>query len=245
MTKAFKGALYVAGYDLSPYCTSVKFPNVCESQESHGIDANSKAYTATVKGGADISVEAMFDDVALGSDAALSAIFALGKLVNYYPGQDAIGKRAMMCAAALETSHERSNSRGALVGVSATIKQSGNVREGWSVLPKTTSAIASNGAALNNLASSAYGAEVFWQVFDVSDCAKVTLDIEDSDNGTTGWASVDTFDVTVGLDPVAYARTIAAGTLKQYVRAKWVIGTPGSTPSVTLACAIYCKTVTD
>ncbi len=88
---------------------------------------------------------------------------------------------------------------------------------------KTTS---SNGTAVNEVASSANGAVAFLQVTDIGadDTLAVTIE-HSSDNFAADTATLITFAVVNGAVAVHNAQRVAAsGTVKQYVRVKWVLG---------------------
>jgi hypothetical protein len=92
----------------------------------------------------------------------------------------------------------------------------------------------SNSSALNNAAASSNGGVGHLHVSAHSGSTP-TLDviIEDSADGSTGWATIATFPQVTTTDQAL--RVEIAGTVKQYIRAAWTIG--GSTPSYTFAVA--------
>jgi hypothetical protein len=92
----------------------------------------------------------------------------------------------------------------------------------------------SNTSALNNGAASANGGVGHLHV-SANSGSTPTLDviIEDSPDGSTGWATIATFSQVTTTDQAL--RVEITGTVKQYIRAAWTIG--GTTPLYTFAAA--------
>ena len=73
-----------------------------------------------------------------------------------------------------------------------------------------------NGAAQNNGAASTNGGEGFLEVTAYSGFTSVVVKVQDSADGSTGWADILTF-ATVTVGPTQ-ERVAIAGTVRQYTR---------------------------
>lgn len=145
--------------------------------------------------------------------------------------QNSPGKRAMS-ALFLETAFKTPVALGGLIMVKVEGKTDQKVEVGVVLQPKVSVIATTNGASLNNAASSANGAVGFLHVFASNGTADVIIEESSNDGGGDPFATKLTFPQFSGIGSVRVAVT---GTVEQYLRA---VITFGSATRVTFAVTL-------
>jgi hypothetical protein len=134
----------------------------------------------------------------------------------------------------VETSYEEAASIGGLTSFdwSATSDKSPGL-EGRVLTPLTAITGDGNGTNVNNGGATTTGAIAHLHVTSVSASDSIIVTIEDSANGSSGWATIGTF---ASKSAVGAERIVIAGTVRQYTRA--VYDVTGAAVSITVGVAL-------
>jgi hypothetical protein len=119
----------------------------------------------------------------------------------------------------------------AAVAGSISAQATGQIDVGYMVEDFTAIVATGNGTARNFTASSANGAVFHLHVSAFASLTSDTITIEDSANGSSGWATIATFTAATA---VTYQRLAITGTVRQYLR---VVDTFSGSGSITRAVA--------
>jgi len=130
---------------------------------------------------------------------------------------------------ALETSFTPSAAVGGAVMASISAQTDGQSDAGFVIEDATAITITGNGTARDLTAQSTTGAVAHLHVSAFSGLTNDIVTIEDSADGSAGWATIGTFATVTGLTS---QRLAIAGTVKRYVR---VVDTATGTGSTTRA----------
>lgn len=179
---------------------------------------------AGLKGwGADI--EAFYDPAIGGIGRQFEDLLGMDGVLSVYDGAAAaIGATGILFSSGLLESRDQPISVADLMKLSGAI--AGNGRVGMSgkllhVLAQET--ITGTGASLNNTASSPGGGRANLHVTAIT--GTWTIKVEDSADGTTGWAAIATFG---GVTAIGGFTAEVVGTVRRYLRVSFVEDVPGS-----------------
>jgi len=146
--------------------------------------------------------------------------------------QGAAGKRCMS-GLMLETSFKTPAALGGLLMATVEGKTDDKVEIGVVLQPKVTVTTSTNGASLDNSASSANGIMGFLHIFAADGTATITIEESSDDGAGDAFATVLSFTQISGISSQRVAIT---GTVERYLRAVITLGTATSvTAAVTVA----------
>jgi hypothetical protein len=152
--------------------------------------------------------------------------------VTYAPSGLTALSEALL-SGALEGSFTPSAGVGGMADFSLSSTADGAIDPGFVLEDLTAVTIDGNGTARDLTAQSTNGAVAHLHVTAFSGLTSNIVTIEDSSDGSTGWATIGTFATVTGLTS---ERLVIAGTVKRYVRVvDNVTGTGSCTRSVALA----------
>lgn len=216
------------GYDLSAYFKSATVSGEAETAETTAFGQSSKAYIAGLKD-ATVSLEGMYDGAASAVDQLLNT--ALGNqtlsVLTIYPAGDTEGLPGygFKC---IETSYEVDSPLDDVVGISAEFQSSSGLERVLSLKSSVDSITAdSNGGAVDGGAASTAGGVGYIHVPAFVTFTSNVVTIEDSADGSSGWATILTFTTVTAIN--AKERVDISGTVRRYTRAKWDVTGSGST----------------
>ena len=222
------------GYDLSPYLNSVSAARSQELAETTTFSATAKTFLAGF-GDATISAEGYWDGAAAAIDVLFNAAIASDTaqtLTISRNAADAPGDAAEL-ASCKQTSYEVSSGINDVTSISAEFQANGAVKSGQILHALEAETATGADSAVNGTAETTTGAVAHLHVTAASAADTLDVIIEDSANGTTGWATIGTF---AQIAAIGSERITIAGTVKQYTRASWTIA--GTEPSFTFLVAI-------
>lgn len=104
---------------------------------------------------------------------------------------------------------------GDLVTANVSIQANGGIDWGYVIAPEAAVTVDGNGTARDLTAQSTNGGVAHLHVTAFSGLTNNVITIEDSSDGSTGWATIATFATVTG---VTSERLAIAGTIKRYVR---------------------------
>lgn len=223
-------AIWFNATDLSSYANDLAFGADVDSADTSTFGSSWKssvAGQAVVK----LDVKGYYDPALTSLPSALQVDDAV---VTYLPSGTAIGDNARLMA--LEpTSYAESSPVGGVVAFTTSGVTDSTVGFGYSLLPKTTISASTTGAAKDDGAATTTGAIAHLHVTNiVSATGSWVVTIQDSADGSTGWATIGTFTAKTA---VGAQRLVIAGTVRRYVRYVNTV-TGGSSPSCTFAIAL-------
>lgn len=147
-------------------------------------------------------------------------------------GADSQGLNAQIISAK-EIKYSITAPSNSLVAAAGEIKSDGAIRRGVVLAEAVARTTTGTGSANNGTAQSTAGFVAHLHLFAISGTnPNVTVTIEDSADGATGWATIGSF---TALTAIGSQRIEVAGTVRQYVHAKWTI--TGTGPSATFVVA--------
>lgn len=222
----FKARTLVGDFSLSSKLNNVSFPGVVDMHDvTTHADNGVKRFipglstsTASLTGFAD--VDTLTDSVAWTTAQALTY------------GQEGIAHSSpVFMVDALKTSLEVGSPVGGVVSFDLAAQTDGWTNFGHSLHDLTAETADSSSAAFNGGAASAAGGYAHLHVTAFSGFSGVVVTIEDSANGSSGWAAIGTFTTVAG---VTGERISLSATVRQYLRCTWDVTGTGS---ITFACA--------
>lgn len=230
--------LYANGYDLSAYMRTATFAGTADVADTTVWGLGSKTY---IPGFSDATLtgEGIYDaDMAPGlankPDDVLAA--ALGNAtksnITYLPRGDSLGARARLLRAD-ETSYEITSPRDDISAVSFEAQSSTGAAAsavvlrplaGALTLTTTGAGTAVSDEVLDTPVATTFGGLAVLQVVSKGGGAgNLTVLVESSVNGSTGWGTIATF-ATVTAAPGSEVVVIPSGTtINIYVRASWTV----------------------
>lgn len=221
--------------DLSTYLSSLSTARSQELADTTTFGASAKTFISGFGDGT-ITAEGYWDGTAAAVDAVFAASIADATgtpiLTVSRNGMDAPGDIAEL-AQVKHTSYEISSGINDVTSVSAEFQATGAIRTGQVLHALEAETATASDSAVNGVAQTTTGAVAHLHVTAASAADTLDVIIEDSADGSTGWATIGTF--TQATDETSERITIA-GTVKQYTRASWTIA--GTDPSFTFAVAI-------
>lgn len=239
-----KARLYVAGYDLTGFMRAATHAQSADTADASVWGLASKRYVAGLAD-ATLSGEGIVDSAVAGgrSDDVLQA--ALGSSAPsaiYLPQGDGLGMVARIIDA-IGTAYEIDSPGDDVTAFSMEMQGSGVSGVGRVLQPLAgaLSIVANgNGAAVDDTsyltapAVTAFGGTGALQVVNKGGGAgTLTVSIQDSADGSTGWVTIGTF---AGVTLINQAQVIAiSGNVRRYLRASWAI--TGGTWDIAVAFA--------
>ncbi len=217
--------VYINGYDLTGFYRKQESELTRETAESTVFNLTDKTYLPGVRD-ASLSLEGLFDGAVDGIEQVLLAAFAADPtLVTTCPQGDTIGNVAQGLSA-LQTKYGIESSKDDIVTLANEL-QSDSGRDRLIIHHALGSEVATGqSAAQDGGASSANGGVGYLHVPDIAGITNLAVVIQDSADGSTGWATILTF---AGVTADRNAQRVAiTGTVRQYTRAAWTFTGSGS-----------------
>lgn len=220
-----KTRVYLNGYDLTGFYRKTESELTREVAESTVFNQDEKTYLPGLRD-ASLSLEGLFDGQVDGIEAVLLAAFSADPtIVTICPQGDALGNVAYG-KSCLETKFSIEASKDDIVTL-ANEMQSSSGRDRLLVQHALGSEVASGqSAALDNGAQSLNGGVGYLHVPDIAGITNLAVVIEDSADGSSGWATILAFaGVTADRER---QRAEITGTVRRYTRARWTFTGSGS-----------------
>jgi len=217
--------VYINGYDLTGFYRKQESDLTREMAESTVFNLEDKTYLPGQRE-ASLSLEGLFDGAVDGIEQVLLAALAADPtIVAICPQGDVLGNVAHGFSA-LETKYAMDSSKDDIVTLANEL-QSNSSRDRLIVHHALSTEVATGqSAAQNHGAATTNGGVGFLHVPDIAGITNLACVIEDSADGSTGWATILTF---AGVTADRNAQRIAiTGTVRQYTRASWVFTGGGS-----------------
>jgi hypothetical protein len=206
------------GYDVGQYFKNASLAGSVETAEVSAFSANAKSFIIGLQDGT-ASLEGMYEGTASGIDAILAAAkaAAVKSILTLLVGGDAVGQAGYGLQGDL-TKYEISNPLDDVVGVSAELQSSVGMERIISHHALGAETVNANGTAVNNGAASANGGVGYLEVTAFSGWTDATVKIQDSADGSSGWADILTFSLVTPAGSPTSQRVAIAGTVRQYTR---------------------------
>lgn len=228
---SYNSRVLIGSFAFSAYVNDVQFPTSTNMLDVTTLANTAKTFipgqvtsTASLKGYLDP------DTTSLGQYDQINTFTSTSALA-YAPRGFAFGNEAFMVNA-LRTSAQSGAGVGGAVTFDLACQTALHTDFGYSLHDLTAETSTGSSAALNGAASSANGGVAQLHVTAFSGFTGVAFIVEDSANGTTGWATIATFTNVTGLTS---ERITITGTIRQYTR---VTQTVSGTGSVTFQAGI-------
>lgn len=221
--------VYVGGYDLTTYFRQASLPGTAAVAETATFSSGSKSVISGLKD-AMIKVQGLFDGAANAVDAVLKAAFGINPSIwTYLPQGDVLGYPGYGLQG-IETVYEVDGSIGDVVQVRAEARA--DKGHDPLVIHRVLGAdtTTTTGTAQNNGAATTNGGVGYLQVTAFTGFTSAVVTIEDSADGSTGWATILTFSTVTAARTAE--RIAISGAVRQYTRYKMV---PTGSGSITLA----------
>src|SRR6478752_4262759 len=220
--------LWLDGVNASTYFNSLEFAVEVDTAETTTFRNSWKnhiegPYMATVETGGfyDPDYTALKDTLSV-ADSVLTVLPA---------GSDDAGANARLVQV-LATAYKESSPVGGAVAFNWSVEAKGTVGLGKVLYGPAAVTADGSGSNLDGGAATTTGAVAHLHVFSVSSADSVIVTIEDSANGSSGWATIGTF---ASKSAAGAERITIAGTVRRYVRATFDV--TGTSVSINLAVA--------
>lgn len=218
--------VYVNGFDLSAYFNDASHEGTCDVAEVATFADSAKEILAGLKSGK-LSLAGVYDGAAAAVDEFLESVLgaAAESIWTYLPQGDAIGNVAYGVKG-VETAYSVKGSITDAVRVNAEVNS--NVgEERLTVHHALGSEVASgSSAAQDGGAASSNGGVGYLHVPDITGITNLAVVIEDSADGSTGWATILTFTGITADN--GKERVAITGTVRRHTRATWTFTGAGS-----------------
>jgi len=221
---------YVNGYDLTGYFDSIDQSGSAKTAETTTFGALADTFVAGTKNGT-LSAEGFFDGSANAVDAILAAALAGATNWLWWPQGDVIGGFGYGMSA-LNTAYAVKGSISAAVRVSASAQSNVGIERVQNLHALAAETAGASGAAQDGATATTAGGSAYLEV--TTSNTGGTVVVEDSADGSTGWATIATFSTISGSAKTA-ERIAITGNIKRYTRCTWTIA--GTT--MTFNCAIH------
>jgi hypothetical protein len=222
----------VAEYDLTAFFNQAGARKSVQAIETTMFGDAAETYIAGKMAGA-FSLAGGWDSTALlGSDPALDAVMAsaVNKPVSIYPAGDAVGNRVTL-GQAIETDYAQDSDVNGMVTAAGTFLVSSPVLGGYSLHALGSETTDTNDVAVDAVASSTLGGIGHLHVSAVSGTTpSMVVRIQDSPDGSTGWADILTFTAATA---VTSEHVKITGAVDRWLRAIWTM--TGTSPDFTFA----------
>lgn len=217
-TAGTEAIVLLNGRDISTYLRSAATNGMRDMLDSTTLGLHDRAFTPGLRN-ASFNGEGFYDGTPDAIDELLAEVLEdasdLGSILTYLPYGDGFGNRGKGIDGDL-AQYDITSPVDGLVTTTLSVQSSvGN--EPIRVLHILEEEYeAGNGTALDLLAASTNGGAGYLQVTDAD--GGLDVRIEDSADGSTGWATIATF--TTAAERGAQ-RVVIAGTIRRFVRAVW------------------------
>lgn len=217
--------LFVGGYQLTGFLTSVSAPADRDMAESSVLGLTDKTYIPGLLGGT-FPFEGLFDGTALALDEILAAALAdvVGKAVTYLPAGDALSARARL-GRGYQAAYEITTPVDGIAAVSGEIQVSGGPDGGLVIHPLTQRTTTGNGTDVDHGALTTFGASAVLQVTQYATLTNAVIKVQHSVDGSA-WVDLITFATVTGAN--VSERLTVAGTVNRHIRATWTLTGAGS-----------------
>ncbi len=224
-------------FDITAFFNSLNCNHEVGSGETTVFGNNDRNFLATLKGG-NLSAEGFGDFSSNAIDQILNAALgvAAGQIITVGFAGLTVGNRVRVCKAK-ETRYSLSQRVDGVVTTGMDVMADGGLLPGVSLHALAAETASSNSASVDNLVATTGGGVTNLHLTAVTAVGgdSLTVTIEDSADNSI-WATIATF--TVLTTAVTSEQLAIAGTIRRYVRSKWVkggVGTPSYTFAVSLA----------
>lgn len=211
------GRVYVNGFDISTFFKQATGNVTVDMLDTTAFGQGDKTFIPGLKGGT-IKMSGILDEtVVTGAGPILEAAFGVAdSIFTLVPASgDANGNPCFGFSANVGTYNLDTS-----VGGLGMLDAAANNNFGWERLiihhALTTEVASTTGAAIDGGAASTNGGAGFLQVPDITGITGLAVVIQDSADGTTGWATILTF-TSVTADR-AKQRVAIAGTVRRWTR---------------------------
>lgn len=227
--------LYANGIDLTSYMKSATFSGEADTADVTTWGLTSKAYIPG-KPDATISGEGVWDAEMQTNqnrpDDVFDAALAVAGVLTYLPAGDGVGKRARIIDMA-ETSYEVTSPGDDVTGFSFEAQSSGGGAGTGVVLKEATGTLGisagGNGTNVDDETLAAPVATTFGAICALQVLQKgggagtLTVTIESSVNGSTGWATIASFTGVTAAKAKQVVYVAPGVTINRYLRAVWAL----------------------
>ena len=217
--------VYINGYDLTGFYRKAESELTREVAESTVFNQDDKTYLPGLRD-ASASLEGLYDGAVDGIAEVLHAALSADPLIlTLCPQGDGLGNVAHGLSS-LETKYALDASKDDIVTLANEVQSSAG-RDRLLVHHALGSEVASGqSAAQDGGAATTNGAAGYLHVPDIAGITNLAVVIEDSADGSTGWATILTF-AGVTADR-GRERVAITGTVRRYTRARWTFTGAGS-----------------
>lgn len=206
-----KAAVWYGGYDMSGYLTSAALSIVCETADVTTFgDTWREAIPGVLSGTYDF--EGKHDPA---QDAIVQAAFAAEGVVTVCPSGSAVGDRARLVPA-ITTAYGQSSVIDDAIGHSWGVTGADAIAFG-TIIHNGEDTNTTTGSAIDQGASTSLGWTGHLHVTLV-DGGSWVITIQDSADGSTGWATIATFAAKTAIGSERLLSASATTTVKRYIR---------------------------
>lgn len=241
-----KTRVFVDKYDLSRFFKSADTTGDVPTIDTTTFNASAKTFIPDyIEGGLSLSgvwsadaYDAVDNPTGLNNQADDVLQPALGSNTNQNwtvarDGVDVAGSPAELLTGK-ETKYSITAPTNNLVSVACEVKADGANRRGIILAEAATRTVTGNGSNNDNAVATTNGGVAHLHCYGMTGTTpNMVVAIEDSADGTTGWAPIATF---AALTAIGSERVLINGTIRRYVRAKWTM--TGGTQSETFIVAL-------
>lgn len=220
-------AVLLDGVLISAYFDSGEFSAEVDTAETTTFSSSWKSFIAGQAAGT-VGLTGYFDPT--WNDLWDTIGDAPGAVLTFAPGGLALGSPVRLVKV-LTSAYGESAPIGGAVTFSWDVTADGSVGTGQVIAAATAITADTNGAAFDGGAATSNGAVAHLHVTSVSASDSIVVTIEDSANGSSGWATIGTF---ASKSAPGAERIAIAGNVRRYVRA--VYDVTGS--SVSIECIV-------
>lgn len=207
--------VFVNGYDLSTYLNRIGASGMAEVANTTTFGASDKTYIPGLKD-ATISLEGLFEPTTGAENAVLNTALGVASgIVTFYPAGDAITNSGYG-ASGVEISYDIDIPVDDVVSVSADVQSSTGFERVISHAALAAYTSDTNGTAVDGTASSSNGGVGYIHATAFSGFTGVVVTVEDSADGSTGWATILSFTNITAAN--AKERVAITGTVRRYTR---------------------------
>jgi len=227
-THGSRARVYGGGWDLSAYLNTAAINGQVDTVDVSAFTDTYKRYVAGLKD-ASFTANGFFDGGSGGTTGIDYVLFnALGRdqtptIWTYYPAGDTTAGDDAYGIKTINTAYDITSDVGDAVRVSTSgqNQSSGGMEALASHLPLTASiSSGGTGGTVDGSAASTGGGAGYLQITALNG-GTVTMEIQDSADGSTGWAQILNFSTATAAH--AAERVSITGTVRRYTRAVWAV----------------------
>lgn len=225
-------AVLLGATDLSSYLNSADLAADLDTGDTTVFQASWKSAIAGAAG-SKLELAGLYDP----DLTDLTSVFGddPGAVLTHCPaGALALGDRARLLSAA-EIAYGETSPVGGVVAFKSSVQGDGTLGFGSVIHLLAEETASGNGTAVDMTAQSTTGAIAHIHATAVSATDTFDVTIEDSANGTSGWATIGTF---ASITAAAAERIVIAGTVERYVRVVLAVTDVSGDPSITFLVAL-------